>query len=274
MPQKHETVARCLYQAFEEKFALQKAHLLCTSDVEEVIDGLWHLLGGCIMGQSVTQHAELLMHYASLLEPQIAQALLLVQPDKSQALCQEQATDICNRFIEDLPKIQEILFIDIRAAYEGDPAAVNEIETLLCYPGVRAITYQRIAHLLHQQGVRILPRIMTEHAHQLTGIDIHPGAQIGPAFFIDHGTGVVIGETCVIGSHVKLYQGVTLGAKSFPQDDKGNLIKGIKRHPNIGNNVIIYAETTILGNVTIGDGAIIGANKWITQDVPPHAKIN
>ena len=115
---------------------------------------------------------------------------------------------------------------------------------------------------------------MTEHAHQLTGIDIHPGAQIGPAFFIDHGTGVVIGETCVIGSHVKLYQGVTLGSKSFPHDDQGHLIKGIKRHPNIGNNVIIYAETTILGNVTIGDGAIIGANKWITQDVPPNAKIN
>ena len=135
------------------------------------------------------------------------------------------------------------------------------------------MAYYRLAHALQTQGVQLIPRIITEYAHSLTGIDIHPGAQIGPAFFIDHGTGVVIGETCVIGAHVKLYQGVTLGAKSFPLDENGHPVKGIKRHPNIGNHVIIYAETTVLGNVNIGDGAVLGANKWITADVPAGAKV-
>ena len=134
MSLKNETTAQKLYQTFEEKFALQKAHLFCTSDIEKVVDGIWHLLGGCMGGKSVPQYAKLITHYASLLEPQITQALLLLNPDKTQPICQQQATDVCNRFIENLPGIQEILFTDIRAAYEGDPAAVNEIETLLCYP--------------------------------------------------------------------------------------------------------------------------------------------
>jgi len=263
-----------LNEAFKQKFSTQHSHMLSMKDVKEIADGLWDLLSKYIQGQTEKEQAEKLMHYICLLEQQIQKAWQLTQPDEQVAVCKQKASEIAHCFLQDLPKIQEILFTDIRAAYEGDPAAVNEIETLLCYPGIRAITYQRMAHLLHEQGVRVLPRMITERAHQLTGIDIHPGAKIGSAFFIDHGTGVVIGETSVIGSHVKLYQGVTLGAKSFPLDEKGHPIKGIKRHPNIGNDVIIYAETTVLGNVTIGDGAIIGANKWITQDVPPHAHID
>ena len=141
-------------------------------------------------------------------------------------------------------------------------------------PSLKAIANYRIAHRLLQLGVPVIPRIITELAHSETGIDIHPGAQIGPSFFIDHGTGVVIGETCVIGQNVKIYQGVTLGAKSFSLDANGHPVKGIKRHPRLGDHVIIYAETTILGPVCIGEGSVIGANKWITTDIPPHSKIN
>ena len=267
------SVINKLDKTYKQKFSTQYPHILSMADVEETMEELWNLLSKYMQGDT-EQQAQRLSHNMARLEQQIQKALLLSLPERSQAICQQQAADICNQFLQALPEIQEILFTDIRAAYEGDPAAVSEMETLLCYPGIRAITYQRMAHFLHKQGVRILPRMITECAHQLTGIDIHPGAEIGPAFFIDHGTGVVIGETSVIGSHVKLYQGVTLGAKSFPLDDNGHPIKGIKRHPNIGNNVIIYAETTVLGNVTIGDGAVIGANKWITQDVSPQTHID
>jgi serine O-acetyltransferase len=163
---------------------------------------------------------------------------------------------------------------DITAAYEGDPAARSTMEVVMSYPGVYAIIVHRIAHLLYEKGVPLIPRVMSEHAHSTTGIDIHPGAQIGPGFFIDHGTGVVIGETCVIGSNVKLYQGVTLGALSFEKDEHGRLVKGIKRHPNVGNNVVIYAGATILGGeTTIGDHAVIGGNVWLTHSVPPHARV-
>lgn len=211
---------------------------------------------------------------AKKLEKQLVNALCF-QCDGSGtcSLCKAQAKTVARRFIQQLPDIQRLLIADVQAAFEGDPAAMDALEPLLCYPGVLAVAYYRMAHALQEQGVRFIPRIITEYAHSLTGIDIHPGAKIGPGFFIDHGTGVVIGETCVIGSHVKLYQGVTLGAKSFPLDANGNPVKGIKRHPNIEDDVIIYAETTVLGNVTIGKGAILGANKWITKDVPPGAKI-
>lgn len=267
------SVINQLQETYKQKFATQYPHILSMAEVKETTDNLWDLLSKSLQGDT-KQQAQCLGQDMAILEQQIQKALLLSHPGNPLGSCQQQATDICSRFLQALPEIQEILFTDIRAAYEGDPAAVSEMETLLCYPGIRAITYQRMAHFLHKQGVRILPRMITECAHQLTGIDIHPGAEIGPAFFIDHGTGVVIGETSIIGSHVKLYQGVTLGAKSFPLDEKGHPIKGIKRHPNIGNDVIIYAETTVLGNVTIGDGAVIGANKWITQDVPPHTRID
>jgi serine O-acetyltransferase len=157
---------------------------------------------------------------------------------------------------------------DIQSAYAGDPAAVSTDEVILSYPCVLAITAYRIAHVLYLDGIPLIPRIMSEHIHSITGIDIHPGASIGKNFFIDHGTGVVIGETTEIGDNVKLYQGVTLGALSFPKDEKGNIIKGRKRHPTIGNNVVIYSGATILGaNAVIGDDVVIGGNVWITSPV-------
>ena len=177
------------------------------------------------------------------------------------------AAQTADKFIEALPEIQKILLTDVQAAYDGDPAASDPYEILLCYPGLRAICYQRMAHFFYKEGVRIIPRIITEYAHSKTGIDIHPGAKIGRSFFIDHGTGVVVGETAVIGANVKIYQGVTLGAKSFPLDKHGNPIKGIKRHPNVGDNVTIYANATVLGNINIKKGAVIGANSWVTKDV-------
>ena len=176
-------------------------------------------------------------------------------------------------FILQLPYIRERLHTDVIAAYNGDPAAKSFGEVIFCYPSIRAISNYRIAHTLLELGVPLIPRIITEMAHSETGIDIHPGATIGEYFTIDHGTGVVIGETAIIGNNVKMYQGVTLGAKSFPSDEFGNPIKGIARHPCIGNNVIIYSNTSILGRITVGDGAVIGGNMWVDSDVPPGAKL-
>ncbi|NDV47258.1 serine acetyltransferase [Paludibacter sp. 221] len=183
------------------------------------------------------------------------------------------AKEKTTQFIAQLPEIREKLYTDVVAAYNGDPAAKSYGEIIFCYPSIRAISNYRIAHALLKLDVPVIPRIITEMAHSETGIDIHPGATIGDYFTIDHGTGVVIGETAVIGSNVKLYQGVTLGARSFPLDDEGNPIKGIDRHPKIGNNVIIYANSTILGNITVGDGTIIGGNIWVDKDVPAGAKL-
>ena len=182
---------------------------------------------------------------------------------------EEKTEEIIRKFFSRLPQISEALNKDVTAAYEGDPAARSTDEIMLAYPAFEAIFIYRLAHCLFELGVPVLPRMMTEHAHKLTGIDIHPGATIGEYFFIDHGTGVVIGETCVIGNRVKLYQGVTLGAKSFEADESGNLVKGIKRHPNIGNNVVIYSGATILGGDTyVGDNCVIGGNVWLTHSIP------
>lgn len=179
-----------------------------------------------------------------------------------------------NAFIAQLPEIRRKLYTDVIAAYNGDPAAKSIGEVIFCYPGIRAISNYRIAHALLILDVPLIPRIISELAHSETGIDIHPGAEIGDYFMIDHGTGVVIGETSVIGNNVKMYQGVTLGARSFPLDENGNPIKGIVRHPRIGNNVIIYSNSTILGNITVGDGAVIGGNLWVDSDVPAGAKLS
>ena len=187
---------------------------------------------------------------------------------------EEKIKEIAQKYFESLPGISDSLDTDIRAAYEGDPAAVNETEIMLAYPAFEAISIYRLAHRLYELSVPLLPRMMTEYAHSKTGIDIHPGAKIGDYFFIDHGTGVVIGETCTIGEHVKLYQGVTLGAKSFELDENGNPVKGVKRHPDIGNHVIIYANATILGGRTsVGDHSIIGGNVWLTRSVGAGEKI-
>lgn len=179
------------------------------------------------------------------------------------------AGEICDAFMRRLPTVKDKLLKDVEALYEGDPAASCREEVMICYPGFYAISIYRLAHELYLLHAPLIPRIMTEYAHEKTGIDIHAGATVGDYFFIDHGTGIVIGETTVIGDHVKLYQGVTLGARSFELDENGNPVKNIKRHPNIGNHVVIYANATILGGDTcIGDDCIIGGNTWLTRSVP------
>lgn len=183
------------------------------------------------------------------------------------------AKQIALQFIEQMPTLRETLSTDVDAAFNGDPAAKSKSEVILCYPAIRAISNYRIAHELFLLNVPIIPRIITEMAHSETGIDIHPAAKIGRYFTIDHGTGVVIGETAIIGENVKLYQGVTLGAKSFPLDADGNPIKGILRHPIIEDNVIIYSNSTILGRITIGNNSIIGGNIWVDKDVPAGTKL-
>lgn len=172
-----------------------------------------------------------------------------------------------------IPQIRKSMKLDIAAAYAGDPAAMSIDEIVISYPGIKAITIQRFAHVLYHEKVPLIPRMMTEYVHSLTGIDIHPGAHLGEGLFIDHGTGVVIGETAVIGDSVKIYQGVTLGALSFPKDACGKIIKGAKRHPTIADNVTIYSGATVLGNITVGEGSVIGGNVWLTETTPPGAKI-
>lgn len=180
---------------------------------------------------------------------------------------------LAGAILDGLPGLRQHLFDDARAAYRGDPACRDPIEALYAYPGVFAVTRHRLAHLLHTLGVPLLPRLIAEHAHTITGIDIHPGATIGRAFFIDHGTGVVIGETAVIGDRVRLYQGVTLGARSFEVDDAGNLVKGQPRHPIVEDDVTIYASATVLGRVRIGRGSVIGGNVWLTHGVPAGSRV-
>lgn len=186
----------------------------------------------------------------------------------------EKSCQMAMDFLKKLPEIRAKLQKDVQAAYEGDPAATNLDEVILSYPGFWAITVHRLAHEFYRMNLVIIARMMSEYAHSCTGIDIHPGAQIGESFFIDHGTGVVIGETCVIGNNVKIYQGVTLGALSFPRDEKGKIIRGKRRHPTIEDDVTIYAGATILGGDTvIGRGSVIGGNVWLTESVPPYSKV-
>ena len=187
--------------------------------------------------------------------------------------CAERAPAIAHELASRLPRVRAMLESDARAAFDGDPAATSPDEALFSYAGMTAITHHRIAHELHALGVPLIPRIVSELAHASTGIDIHPGAVIGESFFIDHGTGVVIGETCRIGERVRIYQGVTLGARSFPADAQGHPIKGLPRHPIVEDDVIVYAGATVLGRITIGRGARIGGNVWLTESVPPGAHV-
>lgn len=187
---------------------------------------------------------------------------------------EQQAEELASRYIRVLPKIRATLLTDVQAAYDGDPACRNRDEVILCYPGLQAITVHRLAHELHLLGIPFLPRMMAEYIHGETGVDIHPGAKIGSRFFIDHGTGVVIGETCEIGEHVKIYQGVTLGALSFAQDNHGNLIRDSKRHPTLGDRVVIYANATVLGGQTVvGHDSVIGSSVWLTSSVEPFTTV-
>ena len=203
------------------------------------------------------------------IEGQLARQIALALPEEQE----QRAPVLAREVVEVLPGVQRLLLTDLDATFESDPAAASKEEILFAYPGLFAIFVYRVAHELYLRQIPMIPRIMSEYAHSRTGIDIHPGAQIGAHFFIDHGTGVVIGETCVIGRGCRLYQGVTLGALSFPKGADGVLIKGIPRHPKLEDDVTVYAGATILGNITIGAGSVIGANTWVTRDVPRNSKV-
>lgn len=245
-----QNLRQCLFPGF---FGESPIHISWKSKIENILD--------------IT---------VELLAEQIYRGLCLDCSELNHSTCKRclsDSKDLAYRFVSTMPQIQEMLSKDVDAIYKGDPASKSTREVILCYPGILAITNYRIAHELYKLHIPVIPRMITEFAHSETGIDIHPGAKIGEYFAIDHGTGIVIGETCEIGNYVKIYQGVTLGAKSFPLDEQGNPIKGIPRHPIVGDHVIIYAEATILGRVTIGHHSVIGANQWITSDVPPYTKL-
>ena len=249
----------------------------------EIVDGLRAVLYPGYFGisdlSSDTMHFHIganLDRVLRRLQEQIRRGLCFVCPMDGSRECHEcdnTSLELTNRFLAAIPEVQRLLATDVMAAFEGDPAATSPDEAVFCYPGLLAITDYRLAHVLYKLDVPVVPRIITEYAHSITGVDIHPGATIDESFFIDHGTGVVIGETSVIGKRVRVYQGVTLGAKSFPLDEHGNPIKGIARHPIVEDDVIIYSGATILGRVRIGKGAVIGGNVWLTREVAPGSRI-
>ena len=205
------------------------------------------------------------------LKEQIARGLQVCKQMGEEEV-QRKAETLTLEFIDELPELKRLLYTDVEAMFDNDPAAETYGEVIFCYPVVNAMTHYRIAHALHVKNIPVIPRIITEQAHSKTGIDIHPGATIGEYFAIDHGTGVVIGETCIIGHHVTLYQGVTLGAKSFKYDEQGNVLN-VPRHPIIEDHVTVYSNASILGRITIGHDSVIGGNIWVTHDVPPHSRI-
>jgi serine O-acetyltransferase len=233
----------------------------------------WHL------GDVALNVGDLIGGIHDKLSRQIARALRHADHLEQGTACRQEAAidfdvrgqETATAFLQSLPRIRQLLASDVQAAFDGDPAAKHVDEIIFCYPGVEAITIYRLAHELHRLAVPMIPRALTEWAHGRTGIDIHPGAKIGPSFFIDHGTGVVIGETCEIAAHVKLYQGVTLGALSFPKDDSGALIRDQKRHPTLERNVVIYSNATVLGGDTVvGRNSVIGSSVSLTRSVPPN----
>ncbi|MCX7048969.1 MAG: serine acetyltransferase [Candidatus Sumerlaeota bacterium] len=251
--------------------------------VYEALDGFFRVIYPGYMGEDSVRHTnqryfvgELMAEIAEKMADQITKAFMFQcrMTNCESAECGRMAADVVGRLMEKLPELREVLKDDIAAAYEGDPAASSFEEICTSYPFITVITTHRIAHELYCENVPLIPRIMSERSHSVTGVDIHPGAQIGRHFFIDHGTGVVIGETTNIGNNVKMYQGVTLGALSFKKDASGAIVKGGKRHPTIQNSVTIYAGATILGGETvIGEGATIGGNTWITSSVPAGAMV-
>jgi serine O-acetyltransferase len=229
----------------------------------------------------LTTRRQLVADEAGAIEPELAAQVQLAlrfqdrveARDRDDAERRDASLDVARTLVDSLPTLRQRLFEDARAAWRGDPSCRDPVEAMFAFPGILAITRHRIAHVLQQHGVPLLPRLIAEQAHSLTGIDIHPGATIGREFFIDHGTGVVIGETAVIGDRVTLYQGVTLGARSFQVDASGNLVKGQPRHPIVEDDVTIYASATVLGRITIGRGSVIGGNVWLTHSVPPGSRV-
>ncbi|MFQ8802536.1 MAG: serine O-acetyltransferase [Paraprevotella clara] len=251
--------------------------------LHEIIELCRAILFPGFYGKSTVNHHTITYHIGvnierlyNLLTEQIHAGLCFDAKETGDCACdtkREKAIDLAGQFISRLPALREVLATDVEAAYNGDPAAESYGEIISCYPIIKALSNYRIAHELLLLGVPLIPRIITEMAHSETGIDIHPAARIGHHFTIDHGTGVVIGATCIIGNHVKLYQGVTLGAKSFPLDDDGHPIRGIPRHPILEDDVIVYSNATILGRITVGRGATVGGNIWVTEDVPAGARL-
>jgi serine O-acetyltransferase len=234
-----------------------------------------HFFGPASQGSRVRAVEETLRRALTALRQEIYYALMVggAKGTPSADNCERHSSDLVMLLANRLPRIRALLIKDLAAAYAGDPALIDTNEALLCYPGLEAILHHRIAHALHTLAVPLVPRMITELAHSKTGIDIHPGAEIGESFFIDHGTGVVIGETCRIGARVRIYQGVTLGARSIPVNERGHAVKGTFRHPIVGNDVIIYAGATILGRVVIGHGSTIAGNVWLTRSVPPGSRV-
>jgi len=275
------------YRADPRIHHIDRSFLPNRQEIIEIIDLLLELVYPGYYGrQDLSSHnaayhvGELLPRVGKKLFRQILQCLcyqheLAGQADHDIGRCRDQARQLAVEFLQRIPPIREMLAGDVQAAYDGDPAAVNTDEVILAYPGVLAVTVYRLAHELHAMQVPLMPRIMTEWAHAMTGVDIHPGAKIGRNFFIDHATGVVIGETTEIGDNVKLYQGVTLGALSFPKDERGRLIRGHKRHPTVRDNVTIYANATVLGGQTVlGQGCVIGGSVFLTKPVPDGCTVS
>ncbi|MEI6089346.1 MAG: serine O-acetyltransferase EpsC [bacterium] len=263
-------------------FAIHASPLPSRSDLSQIVETLDEIFFPGFDGRYEKDRASLkelftmkLEFVYSLLCIQIKQGMCLHchNNSKSSVQCEKESEQIASKFMNSLPLIKALLLKDVLAAYNGDPASKSYEEVIFCYPSIAILTHYRIANQLFLLGADLIARIIMEIAHSQTGIDIHPGAQIGESFFIDHGTGVVIGETAIIGNNVRLYQGVTLGAKSFPLDPGGNPIKGIARHPIIEDNVIIYSNATILGRVVIGENSVIGGNTWVTEDVPANSKL-
>ncbi len=250
-------------------------------DLKEVLYPGYRRREGLHIGNVIYHVGDLIDGLHDKLTTQIARALMHEdrmnghgEPCQLRIDYEAKGQSIAIDFLERLPELRKLLATDVQAAYDGDPACKGLDEVILCYPGLEAVTVYRLAHELHLLDVPFIPRMMTEWAHKQTGIDIHPGAKIGHHFFIDHGTGVVIGETCEIGNHVKLYQGVTLGALSFPTDADGNLVRNMKRHPTIEDRVVIYASATVLGGKTvIGRDSVIGSSVWLTQSVKPNTTV-
>lgn len=280
MDPRRDEIVKSLLNSYAEMGGinhLDAANLPSKHAVAAMCDGLLHLLFPGFFAEKAIRSRELpalttrqVKSVRSRLCAELRRSLRFKHGDSKEHV--EESDRICREFFRRLPVVRKLLRTDVEAAYEGDPAALSRDEIIVAYPCLEAIAIQRLAHLLYRDEVPLIPRMMTEWAHGRTGIDIHPGAQIGSHFFIDHGTGVVIGETCVIGSHVKLYHGVTLGARSFAKDDQGNLVKGIKRHPNVEDHVTIYPNSTILGGDTvIGARSTIGANVFLMKSLPPDS---
>ena len=262
------------YFAFERIHHIDSECLPSQNAIHSLTRKLFALAFPGFFGRQDLTRDNIETHLREQLE-QIAQQLFVqvahcfnCRKTNSENHVQEKAHVVTEKFLASFPEIREMLASDILASYQGDPAAADTDEVVFSYPATQAIGTYRMAHKLWELAVPLMPRIMTEHAHSLTGIDIHPGTQIGKGFFIDHGTGVVIGETAIIGDNCKLYQGVTLGALSFPHDDQGQIIRGQKRHPTLQDEVVVYANATILGDVTIGKGATVGGNIFLTKSVP------